>query len=111
MNEGHILLIEYQENNQYHYNLPGGGVEQGESVTDTLRRELLEEANIEIKSGKIEFLYQYCPHKQSGDYHSETTVISINCDCEIRDRFIARLPENPATNQVRVRWITIDKLD
>jgi len=65
MNEGHILLIEYQENNQYHYNLPGGGVEQGESVTDTLRRELLEEANIEIKIGKIAFLYEYCPHKQS----------------------------------------------
>ncbi|MEK4251830.1 NUDIX domain-containing protein [Paenibacillus sp. FSL W7-1287] len=111
MNEGHILLIEYQENNQYHYNLPGGGVEQGESVTDTLRRELLEEANVEIKIGKIAFLYEYCPHKQSGDYDSETPVLNIIFDCEIQDGFIAKLPESPDPNQVGVRWIPIDKLD
>jgi 8-oxo-dGTP pyrophosphatase MutT (NUDIX family) len=51
--------IEYEENGQYHYNLPGGGAEPGETITDALKRELLEEANVEVDVGPIAFVYEY----------------------------------------------------
>ncbi|MCC2683450.1 MAG: hydrolase, partial [Paenibacillaceae bacterium] len=65
---GSVLLIEYEENSQYHYNLPGGGAEPGETITDALKRELKEEASTEVEVGSIAFVYEYCPHKQSGEY-------------------------------------------
>lgn len=111
INEGQVLLIQYQENNQFHYNLPGGGVEHGETITDTLKRELFEEANVKINIGPIAFLYEYSPHKQSGDYDSTTPVLNIIFDCEIQDGSIAKLPDSPDPNQVGVRWVPLENLD
>ncbi len=54
LNEGKILLIK-KARGPYKgmYDLPGGGVEYGESSEETLRREFLEETGLEIKSPKF----------------------------------------------------------
>jgi 8-oxo-dGTP diphosphatase len=86
LNEDHVLLIEYSENpNDLHYNLPGGGAEPGETILETLSRELLEEANVEINIGPIAFVYEYSPHKQSRAYDSQTPVLNIIFDCSIKE--------------------------
>ncbi|RXZ77411.1 NUDIX domain-containing protein [Paenibacillaceae bacterium] len=110
--DNQILFIEYSESqNELHYNLPGGGVEAGESITETLERELWEEANIQINIGPIAFLYEYNPLNQSGEYESNTPVLNIIFECSIKPGSEAKLPDNPDPMQIGVRWISLESLE
>ena len=51
-----ILLIEHSKNEKSYWLLPGGGVDWGESTEDALKREFLEETNLEIKVGEFLFM-------------------------------------------------------
>ena len=48
-----ILLVEYGNGWKRHFNLPGGGIEPGESIVDGLRREIREETCAEITVGPL----------------------------------------------------------
>jgi 8-oxo-dGTP diphosphatase len=45
---------------------PGGGVEFGENITETLNREVLEETGVEIETGNFLFFNEYIDHQ----YHA-----------------------------------------
>ncbi|WP_418304237.1 NUDIX domain-containing protein [Paenibacillus ihbetae] len=62
-----ILLVEYSDANGIHYNLPGGGAEPGESITDGVLRELYEET--------------YAPHHHSGNQTSNIHTLYIVLEC------------------------------
>lgn len=48
-----ILLAEHEKGGRRYWLLPGGGVDYGESIEEALKRELLEEAGIEIEVGDL----------------------------------------------------------
>jgi 8-oxo-dGTP diphosphatase len=62
-----ILLVEYDDNG-IHYNLPGGGLELGETILEGVTREVYEETTAEVDVGSLALIYEFAPHKQSGDY-------------------------------------------
>jgi len=49
INEGKLLLVAHKKNDSIYWLLPGGGVDFGESLTEALEREFLEELNINVK--------------------------------------------------------------
>ena len=49
----HLLLMRYRYGNADVYNLPGGNVDKGETLTQTVVRELMEELGIEVEVGKM----------------------------------------------------------
>lgn len=49
--DGQILVVKHEKQNGPYWLLPGGGIEPGESIPDALRRELREEACLEIEPG------------------------------------------------------------
>ncbi len=51
-----VLLVEHLKEGRRNYLLPGGGVGFGESLHDALRRELWEEARMNIAPGKLLFI-------------------------------------------------------
>ena len=104
-----VLLIEFNDENGVHYNLPGGGVEAGESLIQAIKREAWEEAAVRIDVGKVAFIYEYAPHLTQARYgpvHSLTTIF----ECTLQKGEVPRMPEKPDQNQTAVKWIRLDEL-
>ena len=49
---GKVLTLERNKESDHFWCFPGGGVEEGESEQEALKRECLEEVNVRVKVGK-----------------------------------------------------------
>lgn len=106
-----ILLIEYDDNGK-HYNLPGGGLEPGETIVEGVVREVLEETAAEVEVGPLALIYEFAPQKQSGDYGiDEKHGLHLIFECTLINNSVPRLPPHPDPHQSAVKWIPIDELD
>ena len=56
-----ILLVKHSKGGREYWVLPGGGVEEGESLIETAVREIKEETNLEIKVKKLVFISDAIP--------------------------------------------------
>ncbi|MFS0777722.1 NUDIX domain-containing protein [Neobacillus sp. 3P2-tot-E-2] len=107
-----VLLVEYDDNNGIHYNLPGGGLEPGETILEGVAREVLEETTAQVDVGPLALIYEFTPHKQSGDYNvNEKHGLHLIFECTIKNNSIPRLPQNPDPHQSAVKWVTLEELD
>lgn len=105
-----ILMVEYDDNG-VHFNLPGGGLEPGETLVDGVIREVREETCADVEVGPIALVYEMAPHKQSGDYAAnERHALSIIFECKLKNGSSPRLPQNPDPYQTAVKWIPIKEL-
>lgn len=106
-----ILLVEY-DHNGIHYNLPGGGLEPGETIVEGVIREVYEETRAEVEVGELALIYEFAPHKQSGDYNvNERHGLHLIFECKLINNSIPKLPRQPDPHQVAVKWIPVDKLE
>lgn len=63
-----VLVVKTHSDN---WELPGGGCEDGETLTQTVQRELKEEANIDVAVGRMVYVRESFYHSPSGKtYHS-----------------------------------------
>jgi 8-oxo-dGTP diphosphatase len=109
--ENALLLVEYDQNG-IHYNLPGGGLEPGETIMEGVAREVFEETTAEVEVGPLALIYEFAPHKQSGDYGvNEKHSLHLIFECTLKNNSIPRLPPHPDPHQTAVKWISIDELD
>lgn len=53
---GEVLLVKLGRNGQDFWSAPGGGVEENESIADTLAREFKEETGFSVKIGDLIFV-------------------------------------------------------
>ena len=104
-----ILLIEFNDENGLHYNLPAGGVEPNETIIEAVRREAQEEASIDVEVGPLAFVYEYAPYLDSNKY-GETHSLGLMFECRIKEGFSPRLPNNPDKNQTGVKWVKLTDL-
>ncbi len=72
-----ILLIAHKKCNDVYWLLPGGGVDYGESLTEALERELMEELNIKVAVQNIALI------SDSIDPSGERHVLNICFYCDI----------------------------
>jgi 8-oxo-dGTP diphosphatase len=106
-----VLLVEYDDNG-IHYNLPGGGLEQGETILEGVAREVLEETTAQVDVGPLALIYEFPPHKQSGDYNvNEKHGLHLIFECTLKNNSIPRLPQNPDPHQSGVKWVPLEELD
>jgi ADP-ribose pyrophosphatase YjhB (NUDIX family) len=68
--EGKVLLAHRRDIDWW--NLPGGGMEEGETVDEALRREVYEETGLEVEVGQLVGVYSK-PQKQE-------VVLTFRCD-------------------------------
>lgn len=105
--DNQILLIEF--GGEPHYNLPGGGLDPGESVEEGLKRECREEACAEVEVERLLMVWEYVPEKENFKYGNRQKVGMIFL-CRLKPGSEPRLPEKPDENQVGVRWLPLSDL-
>ncbi len=91
---GQVLLIESPRYDDWEF--PGGQVEEGETLTDALEREVLEETGIIIKVRSLVGIYSNT---------RKPSIVNIDFICEY-------VSGNPATSEesLRVEWVDRDKV-
>jgi 8-oxo-dGTP diphosphatase len=72
--ENQILAIEYDDESGLHYNLPGGGVEEGETLEEAVLREVREEAGVEVEIGRLLMVWEYVPTRENFRYGTQHKV-------------------------------------
>ncbi|MGH8892477.1 MAG: NUDIX hydrolase [Actinomycetes bacterium] len=103
-NQGRVLMIHKTDNNKWA--LPGGGHEIGESIAETVVREVKEETGYDVEVETI-----------TGTYTDPSHVMAYD-DGEVRQQFSiafrARLVGGAAqtsSESDRVEWVDSDKID
>ncbi|MBB6452732.1 ADP-ribose pyrophosphatase YjhB (NUDIX family) [Salirhabdus euzebyi] len=104
-----ILLVEFNDQNGAHYNLPAGGVEPGESVKEAAKREAKEEASVDVEVGELAFVYEYAPHLSNSRY-GQTPSLGMMFEASILHG-VPSLSATPDANQTDVKWIPLSQLN
>lgn len=64
--DDHVLLLNQDTDTGRSWSLPGGKVEQGESLEQALVREMLEETGVQVEVGRLLYV---CDHLPGGSTH------------------------------------------
>ncbi len=107
--DGMVLLVKYDDENGPHYKYPGGGHQRGESVRETVAREVLEETDAEVDVGDLLLVYESAPFKHDYKFGPVHHLI-LFFECSLKPGSEPGLPERPDPNEVAVEWITYSEL-
>lgn len=101
-----ILLVAFDDENGYHFNLPGGGVEPGESLHEALKWEVREETDAEVEIGRLLLVGEYVPARHNNKYGPKPTL-RFFFECRLTSNSEPRLPATPDPNEVDVCWVVL----
>lgn len=103
--QGKLLLVEHFLHNRRFYNLPGGGIEEGETPEEAALRELEEEAGVK---GKVirPLTIEYKPDRESRIY---SFLIEIPEDAVAVKGTDPELPPDEQTIK-GVTWLKLDEI-
>src|SRR5258708_13328161 len=108
--EGSILLVAFSDaSSGFHYNVPGAGVEPGETIHEALKRELWEEACADIEIGRLLLVTKYEP-RHNADRYGALHKLGLIFVCQLKAGSKPQLPKKPDPNQVGIDWIRLEEL-
>ena len=79
MEEDRILLVKHSKGGKSYWVLPGGGVEEGESLSEAAIREIVEETNLKIRVKRLVFISEGVPpdkHRHVIDFFFTGEILS-----------------------------------
>jgi 8-oxo-dGTP pyrophosphatase MutT (NUDIX family) len=109
--DGEILTIRKKDKFGEYYVLPGGKQKKYEEIMETVKRECMEEINLEVVPEKILFLREYIGKNHEYkeiDYKKHKMEFFIKC--KIVDGNLLN-GKNPDENQKEPKWLKLDKIE
>lgn len=105
INDGKLLMIKERVRGEVLYDFPGGGMDFGEKVEETLHREVKEEIGIEIEIGPIlgvwTFMIPVAP----------VQILCIGYQCKTSNPDGIDMTHNPAAEDIfEYQWLEIDEV-
>ncbi|RDZ54471.1 DNA mismatch repair protein MutT [Haloferax sp. Atlit-4N] len=107
--DGELLTIRYRTDGEDWYVAPGGGQQRGESLAETVRREVYEETGYEVAVGSLAFVRDFVPSTHYDDRGDDGHQVDHFFWCER----VSEDPDDPTERdsvQVGVRWLPLDEL-
>ena len=106
----YILLIAFEDAmSGFPYNLPGGGIQPGESAQEALQREVHEEASVDIEVGRLLLVTEYEPIHNAEKYGA-LHKLGLIFECQLKADNVPQLPSQPDPNQIGVQWVPLTEL-
>jgi ADP-ribose pyrophosphatase YjhB (NUDIX family) len=106
---GKVLVVKFDDENGPHYNYPGGGHEEGETLHQTAAREVKEETDADVEVGRLLLIVESAPFEV--DYvYGPTHYLKFFFECKLKPGSILKLPETPDPNEIAVEWLPFDSL-
>lgn len=106
-----LLAIRNTTDGDDWYLLPGGGQNHGETLTEALKRECMEEASVEIEVGDILFIRDYISRNHEfAEEENNAHQVEFVFHCTIASD--AQPGMGPVTDiwQTGVEWISLNRL-
>ena len=89
--DGKIVVVEFNDAGFAHFNLPGGGVQGGETVHDGLVREVREEIDCDVAVRELLFAHEFQPTGR-GPTEGGLPAIRLIFRCDLAAGAMPRLP-------------------
>jgi 8-oxo-dGTP pyrophosphatase MutT (NUDIX family) len=106
-----ILVIAYRDEEGEWFSLPGGGQEPGETLTDALQRECLEELGVGVEAGPLRYIREYIgAHHEFSREHENLHQIDFMFECALSGALPDAPPSNPDLTQTGIRWLPLSSL-
>jgi 8-oxo-dGTP diphosphatase len=107
---GRLLCLRKEGEIGKYYVLPGGGQDPGELLTETLRRECLEELGAKVEVGRLRFVQEYVGDNHLfKDLHGKLHFVNLYFECRLLEPVLTH-PLSPDAGQVGLEWLDIDRL-
>ncbi|MBN4064796.1 NUDIX domain-containing protein [Dehalococcoides mccartyi] len=107
--DGKVLLVKFDDEHGVHYNFPGGGHKKGETLRQTVVREVKEETDADVEVGRLLVTAESAPFEV--DYiYGPTHYLKLFFECTLKPNSVPRLPDKPDPNEIAVEWIQLEEL-
>ncbi|MDP2692990.1 MAG: NUDIX domain-containing protein [bacterium] len=106
--DGRLLVLKRVKGKQIYWVFPGGGVEEGESDTEALEREMTEETGFEVKVGEFFANYHFLTSYMDAEENFYLAEIIGGTEGAGHGPEYEHVNEYEGTHEVD--WIDLDKL-
>ena len=108
---GHLLTVKQYDTAGDWYTLPGGGQHPGETLTEALQRECLEELGVGVEVGPLRHIREYIgANHEFADEDADDHQVDIMFECALlADPFTSK-PALPDERQVGIAWLPLTDL-
>ena len=103
------LLVKYDDENGPHYNCSGGGHQSGETIRQTVAREVLEETAAVVEVGELLMVLESPPLKPDHTFLPVHHLL-LFFECTVKPGSEPRFPATPDPNHTDVEWIPYSEL-
>ncbi|MGW3498602.1 NUDIX domain-containing protein [Streptomyces sp. NPDC001020] len=110
VHNGRILLMSYDDDSGFHYNLPGGKAIEGEPLRDAVARKVMDETGLRVRACRLLFVVEYVPEQYDGEFGTSHKT-QHNFLAELLDENATpRMSDPPDPIQVGFEWVPLSEL-